>query len=87
MAKNEKNGKSRRRTHKIPGLLERIDSFGQPLAAFNIGGQSTVNTTTGGILTLALATIVLTYSSIKLLQLIDKHNPNVSEVLELDFYD
>lgn len=46
-----------------------------------------MNTSTGGLLTLVTSLIVLSYSLIKLLHLVEKHNPNVSEVYELDFYN
>ena len=42
---------------------------------------------TGGICTTILTVIVLVYSTIKLVQMVDKHNPNVSEIYELDFYN
>lgn len=68
-------------------FLERFDSFGQALPVFNIKGTEKVSTLTGGISTVLIAVILLTYSSLKLLQLVSKENPNVSEVNELDYYN
>ena len=72
---------------KMHSMLERIDIFGQDLPGFNLKGTSTVHTMTGGLFTFIVVIISLVYGTIKLLQLVDKHNPNVSEVSELDFYN
>lgn len=72
---------------KLHSMLERIDNFGRPMPAFNVKGRTTVHSMTGGILTFMVAIVVLTYGAIKVLQLANKENPNVSEVYELDYYN
>ena len=72
---------------KMHSMLERIDIFGQELPAFNLKGTSTVHTMTGGIFTFIVVIITLTYGSMKLLHLVNRHNPNVSEATQLDFYN
>ena len=71
----------------LSNFFGRFDSFAKPLPAFNIKGAESVQTLTGGIFTLFITVIILIYSSLKLLQLASKENPNVSEVNELDFYN
>ena len=72
---------------KMHSMLERIDAFGQRIPAFNMKGRTRVHTLTGGCFTFFVVVILLVYSSITLLQLMNKHNPSVSEVKELDFYN
>ena len=81
------NKKQSLRGLKLHSLVERIDGFGRSLPAFNLKGSSTVHTMTGGLFTFLVCIVLMVYSTIKLLQLVDKHNPNVSEVKELDFYN
>ena len=68
-------------------MLERIDVFGKPLPAFNLGGEDTVHTLTGGIFTFIIILILVTYGGLKFVHLIERHNPLVSEVTEKAFYD
>ena len=59
-------------------LLKRFDVFGQPLPLFNLRGSSEVHTMTGGVLTFVIVTIFFIYGTIKMIQLVSRHNPNVS---------
>ena len=77
----------RKTSWKIGSFLERNDLFGEPLPAFNIKGETTVNTVTGGILSVILVVILLAYGGLKFLHLYDKHNPQISEVTEKGVLD
>ena len=68
-------------------LLKRIDVFGKPLPTFNMNGDTQVHTMTGGLLTFFITIIILTYGTLKFIHLVDKHNPNVSEVMEKSVFD
>ena len=61
--------------------------FGQTLPAFNIKGKSVVNTISGGIMTVMIFSVMLSYAAIKLVILTGRHNPNVSQFTEKNFYD
>ena len=59
-------------------VFKRLDSFGEYLPNFNLKGKDQVNSVLGGIFTLALSLIIFMYGALKFLQLMDKHNPNIS---------
>ena len=44
-------------------------------------------TVTGGLLSFAVGIVFFIYATLKLSHLLDKYNPNISEVKELNFYD
>ena len=67
-------------------MLERIDMFGANLPMFNIEGRQKVSSVTGAICTIMLMCIFLMYASLKLVQMITKHNPQISELIETNFY-
>ena len=60
--------------------------FGQRLPGFNVQGKDEVQTITGGILTLIICFTVLLYGGIKLQMLLDRYNPEISEVTERSYY-
>ena len=55
-----------------------MDSFGLHLPNFNLKGSEKVGSVLGGIFSLAINLVVLMYGTLKFLQLIEKHNPNIS---------
>ena len=68
-------------------VLARIDIFGAPLPTFNLAGQTIVNTATGGIMSFFVFIVFFIYGTLKLTHLIDKYNPQISEIKETNFYD
>ena len=62
----------------IPKVLHSIDAFQEPLPMFNVKGQSSVSSFVGGICTLVLFSIVLTYATLKFIHLESKKNPVIS---------
>ena len=54
---------------------------------FNLKGKDKVHTLQGGLMTCAILIVISIYASIKLIQLFDKHNPNVSQIHEKDVHD
>ena len=68
-------------------LLKKFDIFGKPLPLFNLKGEVTVHTLAGGVLTFIIIVVVLIYSTIKMMHLFDRHNPQISQVLQRSVYD
>ena len=66
----------------MQNFLKRIDIFGQSLPTFNLKGETTVPTLTGGLCTFLIICVFLTYGSLKFVHLIEKHNPQFSQVTE-----
>lgn len=66
--------------------LEKFDLFGAPIPGFNIKGKTEARTYSGGLLSLLISTVVLMFAVIKFLQLIDRYNPNISQVLQKSYY-
>ena len=64
-----------------------MDLFGVDLPTFNIKGESKVATVTGGLLSFFVGVVFFIYGSLKLSHLMDKYNPNISEVKEQNFYN
>ena len=71
----EKKG---RRSWTTGEVFKRMDSFGEHLPNFNLKGKDSVNSVLGGIFSLALSLVISMYGLLKFLQLIEKHNPNIS---------
>ena len=67
--------------------MQRFDIFGKSVPSFNLGGDSYIKSAYGGTMTVFIFLIMITYASVKLQQLISKHNPNISEYTQHDFYD
>ena len=71
----------------LNSVLRSFDIFGQQLPTFNLKGQSTVHTMAGGVITFFILVVTLVYASIKMVQLFDRHNPTVSQVLDKNVFD
>ena len=63
-------------------VLEDIDAFSKPIPVFNIRGKTSVSTWAGGLLTIAIATVVLMFAIIRFEHMMSKYNPNIN-----DYYD
>ena len=61
--------------------------FGADLPAFNLKGKTQVLTKTGSCLSLVVMMVFLTYGVLKFMQMIEKHNPFISEMTEKNIYD
>ena len=64
-----------------------MDIFGVDLPTFNIKGESKIMTFTGGLLSFFVGIVFFIYGSLKLSHLLDKYNPSISEIKEINFYD
>ena len=58
-------------------VLKNMDSFAKEVPSFNIKGETRVTTVFGGFMTLAISLIVLAYSVMQAVKLIEKSDPNV----------
>ena len=67
-------------------VLRRIDRFGEPIPAFNIKGKDKVTTAVGGIMSLIVIFITLSYLTTKLNSIVEKKNPIINESKITDYY-
>ena len=51
--------------------------------SFNVNGEETVKTNTGAAISMIIAVIILYYAALKLVHLMGKNNPNISEYEEI----
>ena len=56
-------------------VLETFDAFGEPVPGFNVKGQNTVTSRTGGMITLLISIVVILYAAVKFIHLYTRHNP------------
>ena len=64
----------------IKSVFKNLDNYGKEVPAFNVGGETRVSTVCGGIISVLVMTLTLTYSIVKLTQLINKQNPTINQV-------
>ena len=67
--------------------IRSLDSFAKEVPAFNINGQSHVQTLVGGFLTSLIIIITFSYATSKMIDLAQKKDPFVTLSEEKDFYD
>ena len=70
----------------MSSFLRSLDNFGQNIPAFNIKGDSSVNTLVGGFLTFAIMTLTLSYATAGMIDLINKEDPIINENVVKDYY-
>ena len=59
-------------------VLQTFDAFGEPVPGFNVKGQNTVTSRTGGMITLLISIVVILYAAVKFVHLYTRHNPLLS---------
>ena len=67
-------------------VFRNMDNFGKEVPAFNINGQTKVNTVVGGIISTCILTLVFIYAGIKFDHLVNRENPNIIETDIEDYY-
>ena len=85
VTRHSKDVKRGKRWH-INRVLHQVDMFGKPIPAFNIKGENSVKSLAGGCLTLTIMGLVFTYAVIKGVQLINRSNPIMSEIMVPGYY-
>ena len=60
-------------------MLRQIDRFGEPIPAFNIKGKDKVTTAVGGITTLIVIFLTLSYLITKVNSVLEKETPIINE--------
>ena len=70
----------------IYNFLRGLDMFGQEVPGFRIKGQRSVNTVLGGIVSSAVILITLLFAGLKMVQLVNKNNPVMSEIEQKTHY-
>ena len=70
-----------------PTMLKTIDMFGAPLPGFNLGGEDTIKTYCGGLLSSFIIMITLLFASLKLNHLLSRYNPQVNDYVEKSHFD
>ena len=63
----------------IMNTLRHLDRFGEPIPAFNIKGEDKVKTAFGGIVTLLVVFLTISYFINKLNAIVVKKNPIMNE--------
>mgnify|MGYP001029142513 CR=1 FL=1 len=63
----------------ILNVVESLDIFGVPLPAFNFKGKRVIHTRLGGACTLLILAVTILFSCVKFVQLLDRHNPFLSQ--------
>lgn len=62
--------------HKV---IKNVDTFGKDLPGFNLRGESRVSTFVGGLATIVVMVLTLSYAVIKAIHLTSKNNPQINE--------
>jgi len=70
-----------------PKMLLGLDLFSSPLPAFNIRGEDSVRTYTGGCLSLIIMYIAFLFATLKMDHLLSKYNPSVNDYVEMEALD
>ena len=70
----------------IKRALKQVDIFGRPVPTFNLYGKEKIKTISGGVVSLLIPIIVLFFACFKFIHLIHRLNPNVSQVIQRNFY-
>ena len=70
----------------IYNFLRGLDMFGQEVPGFRIKGQRSVNSVLGGIVSSAVIFITLLFAGLKMVQLVNKTNPVMSEIEQKTHY-
>ena len=88
-AKDKQGGScaSRRQAWDAKNYIRSLDSFAKEVPAFNIQGQSQVQTLVGGCITLLIMIITFSYATSKMIDLSQKKDPFITQSVEKDFYD
>ena len=55
-----------------------MDNFGKEVPAFNVGGETHINTVPGGLLNLIVLAVTLGYAIGKFAELYTKGDPNIT---------
>ena len=58
-------------------VVSGLDSFGSAVPSLNIGGETTVNTLCGGIVTGLILLVTLIFAAHKATELVDARNPTI----------
>ena len=67
--------------------IRSMDSFAKDIPAFNINGQSQVQTLVGGCLTLLIFILTFSYATSKMIDLSQKKDPFITQSVVKDFYN
>ena len=70
----------------MPPFLKKLDLFGVQLPNFNLRGRETIRTSSGGVMSLGIATITFLFAAVKMVHLTSRFNPNVSYYIENDYF-
>ena len=66
--------------------MSSLDTFGKDIPSFNIKGETKISTVCGGVLTAIIWICTISYASVKFAKLITHANPQITEVIEKNYY-
>ena len=75
---NQRSCTRKRQAWDAKNYIRSLDSFGKEVPAFNINGQSQVQTLVGGCLTLLIMIITFSYATSKMIDLSQKKDPFIT---------
>lgn len=68
--------------------LKKLDSFQEPIPGLNLKGKQAISTITGGLVSLVVSSIVLSFALLKLDVLLNKQNPDlITNIVDQAFGD
>ena len=68
----------------LPTFIKQLDMYGLPMPGFNIEGEQTLNTNTGGVCSIMIIYVTLLFAILKFVNMINKENPTVFSYFEPD---
>ena len=67
-------------------ILDTIDLFKLELPNYNLRGRQAVSSVAGGIVTVAIFTLMMLYANIKFFHFLTRYNPNISSHLQTNYF-
>ena len=64
--------------------LHKVDFFGTPVPALNLGGKEKINTSLGGVLSIGLISLLVLFASTRLEHLLQHKGASVVEFVDSD---
>lgn len=71
----------------INKTIDKIDFFSKPIPTFNMRGKKKIPSLAGGFLSISVVMVVLLYATVKLSHLLTRHNPQITQYLDVGALD
>ena len=67
--------------------MKGFDTFAGEIPGFNLKGETKVKTLVGGLCTIAILCLLLTYAAMKMIHLVERRNPEITQHTTLSAID